>query len=77
MKKKKKFYTSEYRVLKRGESYSIIKTYLNSRGKIIGYSDYLIPTGLDNLDLKLTLSSMLMATRREALTERDLKSIKN
>ena len=50
---------------------------LNSKGKIIGYSDFLIPTGIDNIDLKLTLSSMLIATRKEALTERDLKSIKN
>jgi hypothetical protein len=60
---------SEYRILKRDGIYSIIKVFLNKKDEIVGYTDYIIPTGESKLDLKVMISSMLIATRKPTLTE--------
>jgi hypothetical protein len=71
-KKKKRKNTSEFRVLKRDEIYSIIEVYLDHNRNIVGYSDYIIPTAIDTIELKMLLSSMLIATRKMTLTDDDL-----
>lgn len=76
MKKKKIANYTEYRVLKRDGQYSIIQVYLNNNNEIVGYSDYIIPTSKSKIDLKYILSSMMVCTRKDTLTDEDLNKIK-
>ena len=76
MKTKKIRKITEYRILKSQDNFSVIQVFLNSKEKIIGYTDYIIPTAKTRLDLKLMLSAMLQGCRKDSLTEEDLKSIK-
>lgn len=76
-KKRKKFLSKTYRMFKSGDNcYSIIEVYLDNAGKIVNYTDYVIPTGTSINALKFKLSWMLQATRNYVLTEEDLKCIK-
>lgn len=75
--KKKKAITSEYRVLNSSGVFSIIQVFYNGKGKLVGYTDFIIPSEKDIYSLKLLLSSMISSTRKKALTDKDLKSIKH
>ena len=73
IKKKKKQYACEYRILKRDDIYSIIEVYLSPTNEILGYSDYIIPTARSVAGLKVKLSTMLTSTRKNVLYDEDLK----
>ena len=77
MKKTKKIKKyKEYRAVNINGIYSIVEVILNTKEEIIGYGDYVIPTADSKYGLTLILSSMLKASRKDCLTEEDLKSIK-
>lgn len=61
-------YKNSYQI----DSYSIIKVYYDSKGKIVCHSDHVTPFDNSELNLKLLLSEMLKATRLPALSDNDL-----
>lgn len=75
MKKVKKHIDLEYRILNINGYCSIIKVFLDSKRKIVGYTDYIVPVAKTKADLKLLLTKMIISTRKDELTEQDLKSI--
>jgi len=75
MKKIKKHIDSEYRILNINGNCSIIKVFLDNKRKIVGYTDYIVPAAKTKANLKLLLTKMIISTRKDELTEQDLKSI--
>jgi hypothetical protein len=69
---KNKFKTCEYRLFKIEQTFCIIKVFYDSKGKIISHSSFIYPTALTEKDIKLQISDMLKATRKPALTDKDL-----
>ena len=69
---KNKIKTWEYRLFRVEQTYSVIKVFYDSKGKILSHSGFIYPTGSTEKDIKLEISSMLKATRKPALTDKDL-----
>lgn len=74
VKKLKRNFFSDYRMYCCNNVYSIIEVYYNTKGKITGYSDIVIPASANPYSLKIMLSRMLISTRKPVLTDDDLKA---
>lgn len=75
IKKLKRSLFSDYRIYCCNDVYSMIEVYYNTKGKISGYSDIIIPASSNPYTLKILLSRLLNGTRKPVLTDDDLKAI--
>lgn len=75
VKKLKRSLFCDYRIYYYNSVYSIIEVFYDTKGKIISYSDIVIPTSTNQYGLKIMLSRMLNCTRKPVLTDEDLKHL--
>ena len=74
---KKRIRRKEFRIIKYGKTYYFAEVFYGKNDKIESYSDIIIPTAKNIYDLKILLTKMLTATRKDALMYEDLKKESN
>ena len=70
---KKRLRTKEFRIIKYNKTYYFAEVFYDGKNKIQSYSDIVIPTAKNVYDLKILLTKLLTATRKDALMYEDLK----